>query len=62
MQFNFRLLGKQTELSVVIERKGIPMETLWKVHGLNQSLAWKEGRVWLGIVSQFRVWLVSIFC
>jgi hypothetical protein len=36
-------------------------EPLWKVHGSNESLMWKEGRVSLGIVSQFSVWLVSSF-
>ena len=28
-------------------------ELLWKVNGLRYGSGWKEGRVWLGIVSQF---------
>jgi hypothetical protein len=58
LQFTFRITGQQTEMSVVIERKGMTGELLWKVNGLRYGSGWKEGRVWLGIVSQFRVlWL-----
>ncbi|CAB4035546.1 Macrophage mannose receptor 1, partial, partial [Paramuricea clavata] len=44
LQFRFRLTGQQTELGVIINRKGMAGEPLWKVHGSNQSLAWKQGR------------------
>jgi hypothetical protein len=61
MQFHFHLTGAQTELNVAIERKGIAREMLWKAFASNQSSTWKKGRVWLGIVSQFKVFLLSFF-
>ena len=62
MEFHFRVTGAQTELNVIIERKGMAAETLWKVCGSNRSSTWKEGRVWLGIVSQFRVGFFFVSC
>lgn len=55
LQFVFRLTGQQTELSVIIDRKGINGELLWKFATYNRSSHWAEAQVWLGIVSQFRV-------
>jgi hypothetical protein len=62
MQFHFHLTGAQTELNVAIERKGIAREVLWKVFASNQSSTWKKGRVWLGIVSHFKVFLLGFQC
>ena len=55
LQFAFRVRGQQTELSMVLDREGANEEYLWKSATLNQTYRWEEGRVWLGIVSRFRV-------
>lgn len=55
VQFAFRVRGQQTELSVALDREGVNEEYLWKSATLNQSSRWEEGRVWLGIVSRFKV-------
>ena len=60
LQFNFHLTGQQTQMSVLIERKGNAEEILWKLDGLQRDTVWKEGRVWLGVVSQLRVLSLNV--
>ena len=55
MVFTYRLLGKKSELGVVVEPKNMEREELWQINHHQKDTIWKIGQVSLGLVTEFRV-------
>ena len=58
MTFTYRLLGMDAELGISVEPRNMKKEKLWLVKDPQIIAVWKTGKVFLGIVTEFRV---SIF-
>ena len=61
MHFNYRLVGKNSELAISVEPRNMDVEMLWFVKGPQGNKFWKNGQVSLGLVSEFRVSEVNEF-
>lgn len=55
LEFAYRLLGRRTMLTVVLQPKWAKEEVLWKVESSESNNVWKYGRVSLGVNLEFRV-------
>ena len=59
MSFNYRLLGYETTMKVLVETNSATKHVIWQEKNLEKNTSWRHGRIFVGFSSRYRVSRVS---